>query len=175
MSNLASNSMSEQLWPRNEPAFRASPIRPLLVHPPRTLGSTVPSTWRRSPSPVFISSASFFILHSSRMPCVPQWSRTQARSTSTHCSSRIDFAAAASIMGVAFIVGPALLPRGSLRRTPRSQHPLLEVAAGFRSHHGSREGLDSASRCSGSLLCDHLRSASHYACTQLALSCLRAV
>ena len=33
-----------------------------------------------------------------------------------------------------------LLPRCAARRTSRSQHPVLEVAAGFGSHHGPLEG-----------------------------------
>ena len=42
-------------------------------------------------------------------------------------------------MGTALIVGIFYCLDALLRRAPRSQHPVLEVAAGFRSHHRARE------------------------------------
>ena len=57
------------------------------------------------------------------------------------------------IMGTAFIVSIFLLARRATRRASRPQHPVLEVAAGFRPHHCALEGEHSASsfcRCSPS-------------------------
>ncbi len=55
------------------------------------------------------------------------------------CSTAPYEFAAALIMGTAFHRRDFLLPRRAVRRTPRSQHPVLEVAAGFRPHHRALE------------------------------------
>ena len=56
-----------------------------------------------------------------------------------------------------------LLSRRAARRAPRSQHSVLEVAAGFRSHHGAVEGEHSARRSAADHLCDHGRHAVDHA------------
>ena len=52
--------------------------------------------------------------------------------------------AALLIMRTAFHRRGVLLSRRAARRAPRSQHPVLEVAAGFRSHDRALEGEHSA-------------------------------
>src|SRR3989440_567025 len=60
-----------------------------------------------------------------------------------------------------------LLSRRAARRTPRSQHTVLEVAAGFRSHHRAFEGEHSA-RCSATAhLHDHRCHAVDHAAAEL--------
>src|SRR6266853_906434 len=60
-----------------------------------------------------------------------------------------------------------LLSRRALRRAPRSQHPLLEVAAGFRSHRCAFEGEHSARRSAAALLRHHrCRAVRHAAAEQ---------
>ena len=63
--------------------------------------------------------------------------------------------AAGLIMLTAFIVGMFYSSGRAARRTPRSQHPVLEVAAGFRPHDSALEGEHSARRSSAA---QHSRS-----------------
>ena len=48
-----------------------------------------------------------------------------------------------------------LLSRRAVRRTPRSQHFVLEIAAGFRSHHLAFEGDNSVRRSAAGYFRDH--------------------
>src|SRR5450432_234035 len=48
-----------------------------------------------------------------------------------------------------------LLSRRAARRTPRSRHPVLEVDAGFRSHHRALEGEYPARDSPAAHFCDH--------------------
>ena len=65
-----------------------------------------------------------------------------------------DFAALL-LMGTASDRCHLLLSRRAARRTSRSQHPVLEVAAGFRSHDRAVEGQHSARRSAAVHLRDH--------------------
>ena len=56
-----------------------------------------------------------------------------------------------------------LLSRRTARRTSRSQHPVLEVAAGFGSHDGALEGEHSAGGSAADHLRDHRRHAAGHA------------
>src|SRR6266404_7432942 len=55
-----------------------------------------------------------------------------------------------------------LLSGRAVRRTSRSQHPVLEIAAGFGSHHRSIKGDHSAGGSAGDRLCDHGLRADDY-------------
>src|SRR5271167_219637 len=59
-----------------------------------------------------------------------------------------------------------LLSRSTALRAPRSQYPVLEVAAGIRSHYSAREGEHSPRRSAASNLCDHSRHAVDYAAVE---------
>ena len=59
-----------------------------------------------------------------------------------------------------------LLPRRAARRTPRSQHPVLEVAAGFGSHDRALEGEHSARGPAAGHLRDHRRHAADHAAAE---------
>ena len=59
-----------------------------------------------------------------------------------------------------------LLSRRAARRAPRSQHPVLEVAAGFRSHHRALEGEHPARGSAAAHLRDHRRHAVDHAAAQ---------
>ena len=54
--------------------------------------------------------------------------------------------AAIMLILTAFIVGVFYCLDALIRRTPRSQHPVLEIAAGIRSHHIALEGHNPAGR-----------------------------
>ena len=71
--------------------------------------------------------------------------------------------AASLIMGTAFIVGNFLLARRAARRAPRSQHPLLEVAAGLRSDHRTLEAGHSPGGSATSQFRHHPGNAIHHA------------
>ena len=68
-----------------------------------------------------------------------------------------------------------LLSRRVARRAPRSQHSVLEVAAGFRSHHRACEGEHSAGRSAAADRCDHRRHAVDHAAVEQRGRCWRAV
>ncbi len=64
-----------------------------------------------------------------------------------------------------------LLSRCVVRRTSGSQHPVLEVAAGFRSHHRACQGQHSARGSSPDHLRHHRSDPVDHAAAQAASSC----
>ena len=63
---------------------------------------------------------------------------------------------------IVFIVGGVLLSRRAARRTSRSQHSVLEIAASVGSHHRAFEGDHSAGGSAGGCLRNHGLRAADY-------------
>src|SRR5437588_12406932 len=57
--------------------------------------------------------------------------------------------------GDSFYCRDLLFSRCAVRRSPRSQHTFLEVAAGFRYHRRALEDHYPPSHCAAALLCHH--------------------